>query len=288
MSIHTAPAHSGPPVTWFTQDRSNRKDELNAKKAENEKLECDVPGCTCKRAGMSRLCRRHADRIKSIGDPVATVPTQNELLIFKKAIDLYLKTLTPERLSEIELELDYQARQFRRPVSWAAMPSDMHHRLPQAARAEIIKAWLTKDDKDPRDFFKHALAVEGWTIVFFDGMARYRNRFIQTNTGTWATSRGTPRKDWTRLSFTEDATTIIYGPNGPYHPRIEKLWTEYQTAHISGPVKARLGREAIHAAHTAYGKSFWDCSVELTDDRQMTILDYTRLALRGANLLPPV
>lgn len=276
----------GRPVAWFTQDRSGRKHKLKAAKAVNETQGCAVARCDDHRAGLSSLCRKHADRLKDIGDPVARVPTRNEIVIFEKAIDLYLATLPKRRQGEIAIELDNRARVFQRPPSWAAMPSDMHHRLPQQARAEIIKAWLTKDAKDPRGFFKRALAVEGWAAVYFDGMPRYRRRFIATHAASWATTRGTPGKKLTRRGLRDDPATVISTPNGWRHPKIETVWTEYQRAHISGPVKARLGQEALDAAYQAYGRGFWDSAVSTQDGRDMTLLDYTKLALRAAGLLP--
>ncbi len=208
------------------------------------------------------------------------------MLIFEKAIDLYLDTMSKSRRQTVQNELDNQAKNYRRPIAWAAGPQDMHRRLPQKARAEIIKAWLTKDAKDPRDFFRRALAVEGWAVVYYDGMLRYRKRFIATQAASWATTRGTPRKKYTRRSYTDDKTLMLSGPNGWRHPKIERVWTEYHHAHISGPVKHRLGREALEAAHSAYGRSFWDNAVTTKDDdQQMTLLDYTNGALRSIGLL---
>lgn len=299
LSVSRAAAlnRRGRPVTWFTQDRTDRTAKTRERKAKNQQLPCDVPGCTHHRDGLSSLCREHAMRLKDCGDPIARLPTALELSVFEKAIDLYLAhVLSEDERQRLETELSYQTKLVSRPVSWAAKPSDMHRRIPQKGRAEIVKATVLKEGGDLRQAVIRALAVEGWALVYFSGMERYRERFIHTQAGRWFTKRGTPSvKRQTEVSHL-DHSRVLFTPNGVKHPRIYETETRYERAHISGPVRKVLGEEALKIAHGVFGKTFWETPVSAgapassTASRdpalngELTLLDFTKHALRAAAL----
>lgn len=177
---------------------------------------------------------------------MSRLPTAPELAVYQKAIESYLKDTLPKgERKRVEAELQYQIKRVSRPVSWAAPPSDMHRRIPQQGRAEIVKAHVLKNGGNLRDAVLYALAVEAWAQDHFDGMKRYRERFIHTQAGRWFTRRGTPSIKRELQSSRLDTDTILYTAQGPKHPRIEESRTWYDRAHISGPVRRVLGKEAL-------------------------------------------
>jgi len=284
--IHThAASLRGRPVAWFTQAQHDRRRKLQSEAATNQQLTCVVPGCDQNRFGVSKLCRRHTNRMRKTGDPIATLPPKDELEVFERIIRGYREGLSQNVQERVCAEERHQSRIWQRPVSWAALPSEMHRRIPQRGKAEIIRAHMTKDGRDFARFFVRALAVEGWTKAFFDGLPQYRNRFIHTQTGAWATKKSLPSKTYTSKQKKLDRTIVLFAENGHRHPTVEEIAKQYHRAHISGTVKAILGKDALESANQIYcvarGEpkgTFWDQTIETADTGEMSLLDYARQA----------
>lgn len=280
----TVTSQRGNPTTWMTKDRSDRASLTKFRKLRNEALPCTHKGCTNPRAGLSRFCRSHADRLRDIGDPVATVPSLGELEVFSKAIERWIEQdCLPMQRDQIEQELRFQARKFNRPESWAVRPGDLHRRITQRGRAEIVKATIAKNGGDFREWFIRAAAVEGWAMLHFDGLPEFRKRFIETQAGSWATQRGTPSRKWTMPVMTKDTTTILYTANGPRHPTVWSSHTQLQRRKVSGAVQRLLGADAIAASNSCLhlGVPLWDQPVASSfGDGCITLLASVKIALR--------
>lgn len=276
----------GNPSTWITKDRSDRRSLTQLRKQRNQAKFCSLKGCSSARAGLSRYCRRHADRIRDIGDPIATVPTVAELDIVAREVERWIRHgCCPTQRDEIEQELHYQSRRITRPKSWAVNPGDMHRRISQRGRAEIVKATAGKHGANFRDWLIRAAAVEAWAMLHFDGLPEFRKRFIQTQSGSWATQRGTPSRSWTMPVMHEDTTTILYTANGPKHPMVHSSFTQRQSRKISGAVQRLLGADAIAASKQALQPNgpLWDQPVPSTNGQdQITLLNAIKFALREA------
>lgn len=274
----------GNPTTWMTTDRTDRTSLTQIRKLRNQVLPCSHKGCSHTRAGLSRFCRAHADRLRDVGDPIATVPTAAELKVFEQAVERWITDeCQPIQRGQVEEELRFQSRKFTRPESWAVSPGDLHRRISQRGRAEIVKATIAKHGGDFREWFIRAAAVEGWALLNFDGLPEFRRRFIETQAGSWATQRGTPSRTWTMPVMRGDKTTILYTANGPKHPRVLSYHTQRQRKKISGAVQRLLGADAIAASKRALhlGVPLWDQPVTSpVSTGQITLLDAIRLALR--------
>ncbi len=275
----------GNPTTWFTADRTDRKSLTLLRKQRNQSQPCSLKGCSHTRAGLSRFCRSHADRVRDVGDPIATVPTSEELIIFSDAIERWIKLeCPPGQREQIEQELRFQARSFIRPQSWAVPPGQLHTRITQRGRAEIVKATITKKHGDFREWFIRAAAVEGWALLYFDGLPEFRRRFIETQAGSWATQRGTPSRKWTMPIMREDTTTILYTNDGPKHPMVQSSHTQVQRKKVSGAVQRLLGADAIVASKKALnlGVPLWDQPVSSSRGMTpVTLLDAVKLSTRA-------
>jgi hypothetical protein len=277
----------GNPTTWMTTDRTDRKSLTTLRKHRNQALPCSHKGCANLRAGLSRFCRAHADRLRDVGDPIATVPSLEELQVFTKAIERWIEhDCLPMQRDQIEQELRFQARKFNRPESWAVQPGALHRRITQRGRAEIVKATVAKKGGDFRDWFIRAAAVEGWALLNFDGLPEFRKRFVETQAGSWATQRGTPSRKWTMPVMTKDTTTILYTANGPRHPTVWSSHTQFQRRKVSGAVQRLLGADAIAAANRCLhlGVPLWDQPVASSfGDGCITLLASVKLVLRRSD-----
>ncbi|TPN83801.1 hypothetical protein FJ987_22235 [Mesorhizobium sp. CU2] len=266
----------------MTKERSDRKSVTALRKHRNQALTCSLQGCHHHRAGLSRFCRIHADRIRDVGDPIATIPPAEELHTFSQAIERWLaKGCPPQLRSQIEQELCYQSRRFKRPESWAVSPGSLHRRITQRGRAEIVKATVAKNGSDFRDWFIRAAAVEGWALLHFDGLPEFRERFIETQVGSWATQRGTPSRKWTMPIMTKDTSTILYTPKGPRHPTVWSSHTQKLRKKVSGAVQRLLGEDAVAASKKALhlGVPLWDQPVKSRwREGFVTLLDSVKLA----------
>lgn len=282
----TLTSQGGNPTTWMTTDRSDRTSLTKFRKLRNQALPCSHKGCANQRAGLSRFCRTHADRLRDIGDPIATLPSLGELEVFARAIERWIEQdCLPMQRDQIEQELRFQARKFNRPESWAVRPGDLHRRITQRGRAEIVKATVAKNGGDFRDWFIRAVAVEGWALLHFDGLPEFRKRFIETQAGSWATQRGTPSRKWTMPIMQEDKTTILYTSKGPRHPKVWSSLTQVQRKKVSGTVQRLLGADAIAAANSCLhlGVRLWDQPVKSPFScDQITLLDSVKIALQWA------
>lgn len=109
-----------------------------------------------------------------------------------------------------------------------------------------------------------AAAVEGWALLHFDGLPEFRERFIETQVGSWATQRGTPSRKWTMPIMTKDTSTILYTPNGPRHPTVWSSHTQKLRKKVSGAVQRLLGEDAVAASKKALhlGVPLWDQPVK--------------------------
>lgn len=274
----------GNPTTWMTADRTNRKSVTGLRKHRNQALPCSLKGCSHSRAGLSRFCRTHADRIRDVGDPIATMPTLEDLQVFSSAIERWIEhECLPVQRELIEQELRFQAHRFKRPESWAVPPSELHRRITQRGRAEIVKATIVKNGGDFRDWFIRAAAVEGWVSLHFDGLPEFRKRFIETQVGSWATQRGTPSRKWTMPVMRQDKTTILYTADGPRHPTVWSSHTQRQRRKVSGAVQRLLGADAIAASKRALhlGVPLWDQPIKSPQaDGHITLLDAVKAVQR--------
>ncbi len=282
------PNQRGNPTTWMTTDRSERKSQTQLRKLRNQTLPCSLKGCSHSRAGLSRFCRSHADRVRDIGDPIATVPTLEELKVFSNAVEQWLRhQCQPMQREQIEQELRYQSRKFTRPESWAVAPGELHRRITQRGRAEIVKATIAKNGGDFREWFIRTAAVNGWALLHFDGLPECRKRFIETQVGSWATQRGTPSRKWTMPVMRQDKTTILYTATGPKHPTVWSSHTQWQRRKVSGAVQRLLGADAIAASKKALhlGVPLWDQAVKSPQgDGRVTLLDAVKMFQRSGGV----
>lgn len=270
----------GNPTSWTTTDRTDRKALTQLRKHRNQALPCALSGCTSNRAGLSRFCRRHADRLRDVGDPVASVPTLEALRVYENVVEQWLcEECPPAQRNAVEQELSFQSRRFKRPESWAVSPGDIHRRVTQRGRAEIVKATVAKNGGNFREWFIRAAAVEGWALHHFDGLPEFRSRFVETQVGSWATQRGTPSRSWTVPYMRKDMTTIIYTAQGPKNPTVWASHKQRLRRKVSGTVQRLLGAEAIAAAKRALhlGVPLWDQPVK-RGDSQFTLLTVAKSA----------
>jgi hypothetical protein len=248
------PVTSGHPRDWRTAKQSPRNGlQLKARAAANSRLPCRTPGCTSMRSGVSRYCGPHRDTSSERGDPVSRIPARNELVIFRKAVDVYLHA-NPALSSRITGDLKSLEATMHVPRSFCLGPADMHPKLPQVAKATGLKAnWLHKRGRTYADAVTHTVALMGWMGVYWNGLHENRTAFLRTRAGALMGSFSSP--------------------------------TAKMHKEVSGATKRHLGAELLHHAETIFGRDFWSSPVALTTGQDMTILSYTRLALRAAKLL---
>ena len=275
----------GRPVEWLTQTRHGCKERIRRTPPETEREPCEVPGCDQHRNPYGRFCKKHTDRSRRTGDPIASIPPLAEVMIFERVIDEFRGILSEQDRSYVEMEERQQVKRWQRPASWAAKASDMHKRITQAGRAEIIKACMVKDGRRLDRFFVRALAVEGWCTAYFDGLPSQRKRFVCAQAGRWTTKRSGPTMPVTKRTRQADTTTVIHTADGPAHPVIVTVEKQYRKSSISSAVKAALGGHALDSARSIYGLSlgrsspFWEQTIETNEVGTMTLLDFAKHAV---------
>lgn len=256
-----SPVTLGRPRDWRVGAQSVfNAQQLRCRQTTNETKACDCPGCTRKRSGLSRYCGPHRDAASSRGDPLARLPSRNELAIFKKAIDLYMRT-DARFAGRVEVDLRVLEARTVLPPSFCLGVTDLHPKLPQIAKAKgLLANWQHKDSRTYTEAVLHALALIGWMQVYFHsgqagGLWENRTRFLETRAGALL---GDFRK-------TIGTTTLVKKASGATH--------------------RQLGRDFVRHAQQTYGKDFWSSAVSTSNGQSMTLLDYTRMALKAANLL---
>ncbi|WP_147448216.1 hypothetical protein [Mesorhizobium sp. YM1C-6-2] len=233
---------------------------LRCRQIVNETKPCDVPGCDHQRSGVGRYCRSHRDVASKRGDPLARLPSRNELAIFKHAIGVYLAT-DPALAKRISADLGALERTKALPPSFCLSPADIHRKLPQVAKATgLLANWQHREGKTYTEAVDNALALMGWMLVYYDsglagGIWRNREAFLRTRAGALL---GDFRKTIAGKPVSKEA---------------------------SGATHRHLGKDFVHHATTIYGASFWSSPVTTQDGQDMTLLDYTKLALKAAKLL---
>ncbi|RWM83777.1 MAG: hypothetical protein EOR81_02245 [Mesorhizobium sp.] len=256
-----SPVTLGRPRDWRVGAQTSVSgQQLRRRQVLNDTKHCDCPGCTRKRSGVSRYCGPHRDAASSRGDPLARLPSRNELAIFKKAIDLYMRT-DPRFAKRVEADLRALETRMVLPPSFCLSVADIHPKLPQVAKAKgLLANWQHKDRRTYTEAIIHALALIGWMHVYFHsgqagGLWENHARFLETRAGALL---GDFRK-------TIGTTTLVKKASGATH--------------------RHLGRDFVRHAQQTYGKDFWSSAVSTNDGQSMTLLDYTRMALRAAKLL---
>lgn len=256
-----SPVTRGHPRDWRVGVQSSDHGyQLRCRQVLNETRPCDCPGCTRNRSGVSRYCGPHRDAASSRGDPLARLPARNELAIFKKAIGIYMQT-DPKFAARVAFDLRSLERRMTLPQSFCLSVADLHPKLPQIAKAKgLLANWQHKEQRTYTEAVVHAVALIGWMQVYFNtgpagGLWDNRERFLETRAGALM---GDFRK-------TIGPTTLIKKASGATH--------------------RRLGHDLIRNAQHIYGKAFWSSAVSTTDGQPMTILDYTKRALKAAALL---
>jgi hypothetical protein len=255
------PITNGRPSDWRVGHQSPvSTTNLRRRQIVNETKSCDVPGCDHKRSGVSRYCRTHRDLASKRGDPLARLPSRNELAILKHAIGVYLAT-DPAMAQRISGDLRSLERTKAMPRSFCLSPADIHPKLPQVAKATgLLANWQHRDGRTYAEAVNHALTLMGWMLVYFDsgltgGMWRNREAFLRTRAG----------------ALLGDFRKTIAGK-----PIVKEA---------SGATHRHLGTDFVRHAATIYGASFWSSPVATHDGQDMTLLDYTKLALKAAKLL---
>jgi hypothetical protein len=249
---------AGRPVDWrVSKQAANNAQQLRDRAVLNELKPCSFPGCHHHRAGISRYCKNHRDLTSTRGDPIARKPLLNELIIIEHAISVYLST---NKVKAAQVALDLKALEHRAsaiPPSFMLRPSDVHRGLPQRAKAEALKAnWIHKHGRAYTSTVTRSLALIGWLAIYYDGLPENRLAFLQTEAGN---------------------TFGVF---------IKRFPNSRLVKYPSGATYRHLGREVLGHARAIYGgSSFWDRPVETADGQSMTILDYTRMALKAAGLL---
>ncbi|WP_192177717.1 hypothetical protein [Mesorhizobium amorphae] len=254
-----SPVTRGHPRDWRVGAQApDNAQQLRCRQIINEARLCNCPGCTRTRSGVSRYCGPHRDAASVRGDPLARLPSRNELTIFKKAIDLYIHA---DRKFAARVSGDSKAleRRISLPPSFGLGPGDIHPKLPQIAKAKgLLANWQHRDKRTYTEAVTHALALMGWMDVYYTtsgGLWENRKAFLYTRAGALL---GDFRK-------TIGAKTLIKDASGATH--------------------RHLGRDFVRHAHTIYGKDFWSSAVSTNDGQSMTLLDYARMAHKAAGLL---
>lgn len=255
------PITIGRPSDWRVGRQSPvSAQRLRRRQIVNQTKRCDVAGCSKHREGVGRYCRAHRDLASKRGDPLARLPSRNELAIFKRAISLYLSK-EPKLARRISGDLKALERTKALPPSFCLSPADIHRKLPQAAKATgLLANWQHREGRTYTEAVDHALALMGWMLVYFDsgnagGIWRNREPFLRTRSGALL---GDIRKTIAGTPVCKEA---------------------------SGATHRHLGKGFIRHATTIYGPAFWSSPVATQNGQDMTLLDYTKLALTAAGLL---
>ncbi|MER8639182.1 hypothetical protein [Mesorhizobium sp. M1365] len=191
---------------------------------------------------------------------MARLPSRNELAIFKKAIDLYTQA-DPKFAARVGVDLRGLENRMVLPPSFCLRVTDLHPKLPQIAKAKgLLANWQHKDSRTYTEAVIHALALTGWMHVYFHsgqagGLWANHSRFLETRAGALL---GDFRK-------TMGTTSLVKKASGATH--------------------RHLGRDFVRHAQQIHGKDFWSSTVSTNDGQSLTLLAYTRMALRAANLL---
>lgn len=255
-----SPVTRGHPRNWRVGVQApDNGAQLRRRQIINETKPCDCPGCDRKRSGVSRYCGPHRDAASSRGDPLARLPSRNELAIFKHAIAVYLQT-DAALGKRITGDLRSLERRMAQPHAFCLSPADIHKGLPQIAKAKgLLANWQHKEERTYTEGVTNALALMGWMEVYYPtiagGLWENRKAFLCTRAGALL---GDFRKTIGRKTLTKEA---------------------------SGATHRLLGRDFVHHANTIYGRDFWSSPVSTNDGQSLTLRDYTRMALKAANLL---
>lgn len=250
------PSTRGRPSDWLVAQQSpSAAMSLNSRRVFNEQKSCRCTGCDRLRYGVSRYCHTHRRAAATRGDPLSRLPSRNELLIFQKAIHLYL-SVNPgfsRGVSEALADLD---RRKALPPSFCLSPADIHAKLPQVAKATgLLANWQNREHRTYSEVVLHTLTLMGWIDVFYDGSPENREAFLRTRAGVLL---GDFRKT---------------------------IGTRTLVKEVSGAVHRRLGTDFVRDARQTYGTDFWSSPVSTADGSSMTLLAYTRAALRLAKLI---
>lgn len=255
-----SPVTRGHPRDWRVGVQApDNGAQLRRRQIINERKPCSCPGCDRLRYGVSRYCSTHRDAASSRGDPLARLPSRNELTIFRHAIAVYLQT--DAKLAErIGVDLRALERRMAQPPAFCLSPSDIHKGLPQIAKAKgLLANWQHRDKRTSTEAVTNAVALIGWMEVYYDtghagGLWENRKPFLTTRAGALL---GDFRKTIGRLKLIKET---------------------------SGATHRLLGRDFVHHANTIYGKDFWSSPVSTREGQSLTLRDYTRLALKAAGL----
>lgn len=250
------PSTRGRPSDWHVAKQSpGSAISLRRRRVLNEQKRCQCPDCSRLRYGVSRYCHTHRRAASTRGDPLSRLPSRNELLIFKKAAAVYLQ-VNPKFSRKVSEALQDLERSKSLPPAFCLAPADIHAKLPQVAKATgLLANWYHKEKRSYTDAVLHALALMGWMDVYYDGLPENREAFLRTRAGVLL---GDFRKT---------------------------VGNQYLTKEVSGAVHRRLGIDFVRHAKQVYGSGFWSSPVSTPDGQSMTILTYTRAALRVAKLL---
>lgn len=253
------PVTRGHPREWRVGVQSPHNGaQLRRRQIINEQKPCSCPGCDRKRSGVSRYCGHHRDATSSRGDPLARLPSRNELAIFTKAIDLFMQT-DPKFAARVVVDLRSLERRMFQPPTFCLRPADIHKGLPQIAKAKgLLANWQHRERRTYTEALTHALALVGWMEVYYatsGGLWENRKAFLFTRAGALL---GDFRKAVGHKTLIKEA---------------------------SGATHRLLGRDFVHHVQQTYGKDFWSSAVSTNSGSEMTLRDYTKLALKAAHLL---
>lgn len=256
-----SPVTRGHPRDWRVGVQApDNGAQLRRRQIINERKSCSCPGCDRTRSGVSRYCGHHRDASSSRGDPLARLPSRNELAIFRHAIAVYLQT-DAKLAQRIAGDLRGLERRMAQPPAFCLSPSDIHKGLPQIAKAKgLLANWQHRDKRTYTEAVTNALVLIGWIEVYYDtghagGLWENRKAFLTTRAGALL---GDFRKTIGRTTLRKEA---------------------------SGATHRLLGRDFVHHAKTIYGQDFWSSPVSTNDGQSLTLRDYTRMALKAACLL---
>lgn len=255
-----SPITIGRPSDWRVRPQAaSSAQRLRCRRATNETKTCEVPGCDHNRSGLSRYCSNHHGLASRRGDPKARVPARNELAIFRYAISVYL-TAHPKLAERIARDLTALERPKSLPSSYCLSPASIHPKLPQIAKAKgLLANWYHREGRTYTDAVVNATTLVGWMAVYYDtglagGLWRNRKAFLHTRAGALLG----------HFSKTVAGQTL--------------------TKRASGATHRRLGADFVADAKAIYG-DLWSSPVATGDGKDMTLLNYTKLALQAASLL---
>jgi hypothetical protein len=156
----------------------------------------------------------------------------------------------------VEIDLRSKERERSLPASSCMKPSDCHKGLPRVAKSTALLAnWYHRKGRTYTDALLHAIAMEAFVSIYYDGAMKNRKRFLLTQTGAVL---GHFNKQFTNA-------------------RLHRT--------VTGAVHRHAGSMLRSDALEVYGRNFWDKAVKTVDGQDLTILQYTRMALQAAGLL---